>query len=422
MARRFPPEVFARAARTAMERCDALAACTDEPGRVTRTFLSPAMHDAHRLVRAWMEEAGLAVRIDAVGNIVGRKFSACGSPKAFACGSHLDTVPDAGRYDGILGVVCAIAVAELLREAELPFHVDAVGFSEEEGVRFRTPFIGSRAMAGTLDPSMLALVDRDGIAVRQAIRDFGLDPALIPQAAYARGELAGFFEIHIEQGPVLESRELPLCVVDLISGQTRLECVVDGKARHAGTTPMELRRDALTGAAEMILAAERLGRDAVTKVATVGALTVEPNASNVVPGRVTFTVDVRHMSNDRREKAADAWIAEAGEIAARRELGFRVASRRSAPSVAAAEEWKEPLAQSVARVLGSANVLHHFSGAGHDAMVMAEIAPMAMMFVRCHDGISHHPDESVREDDVALAIEAAHDFLCRAADRASAPT
>jgi len=410
MARPCPPE-FARAARTAMERCDALAARTDEPGRVTRSFLSPATRGAHDLVREWMERAGLAVRVDAVGNIVGRKAAATPDAPVLAVGSHLDTVPNAGRYDGILGVVLAIAAAELLRGEPLPFHLDAIAFSEEEGVRFRTPFLGSRAMAGTFEPEFLALRDRDGVSVAQAIERFGLDPARIPQAAYAQDDLMGFFEIHIEQGPVLEARDLALGIVSAISGQTRVKCAVDGKARHAGTTPMDLRHDALAGAAEMVLAVERLGREGAATVATVGALAVDPNASNVVPGHVGFYVDVRDLDDARRAAAVDAIVERCAAIAASRALGFHVVSRRDTPSVPASKHLTDSLAAAVAKTLGASEAFRLPSGAGHDAMIKAEIAPMAMLFVRCRDGISHHPDESVRQDDIALAIAATCEFV-----------
>ncbi len=395
-----------------MERCARLARHTEEPGRITRTFLSAPMRDVHRDVAEWMREANLDVRIDDVGNVVGRRESANPGAKTFVIGSHLDTVPNAGAYDGILGVVAAIEAAAALADEALPFHLVVVGFSEEEGVRFGTPFIGSRAFAGAFDDAMLGLKDSDGMTLADAIRSFGLDPGNIAEAALPEEGILGFLEIHIEQGPVLERRNVPVAVVDRISGQTRLQCDLAGETRHAGTTPMNARRDALAGAAEVVLAVERLGRSGSADVMTVGQLKVRPNVSNCIPGSVELSVDIRHADEDTRRSAEAGVMREAERIAADRGLAFRMADRRDTPCVVCDAGLSDALAASVQAVTGEP-AFHHDSGAGHDAMIMARAVGTAMLFVRCRDGISHHPDESVAAEDVAVAVGVAVDCLRR---------
>jgi allantoate deiminase len=375
-----------------MRRCDELGAISDEPGRLTRTFHSPAMARANALVSVWMRESGLTVREDAAFNLLGRWPSASRSraTRTLLLGSHLDTVRDAGKYDGPLGVLTALAAVSHLRESghSLPFHVEIAGFSDEEGLRYQTAYLGSGAMAGTLSRRDLARIEEKGLT----------------RARRRRGELIGYVEAHIEQGPVLEQRDLPIGMVSGIAGQSRIRVELRGRAGHAGTTPMDLRRDALCGAAEIVLAAERSG-----VIATVGQMAVEPGASNVIPGQATLSLDVRHTSDRRREAAVRRLRAQAAAIARRRGLRLTWTVVQQSAAVRCDPDLTRRLSASVARQGVAVTALP--SGAGHDAVALSGICPVAMLFVRCRGGVSHHPAESVRPADVAYAIGALADFL-----------
>jgi allantoate deiminase len=377
--------------RQLMRRAGELGAISDEPGRLTRTFHSPAMQHANALVGSWMRDAGLEVREDAAFNLIGRLPAARRGPaKTLLLGSHLDTVRDAGKYDGPLGVLVALAAMQHLRKGriELPFHVEIAGFSDEEGVRYQSTYLGSRALAGTLTSRDLARVEEKGIE----------------RAQRKRGEFLGYVEVHIEQGPVLENRRLPVGVVSAIAGQSRLQVEFRGRAGHAGTTPMELRRDALCGAAEFVTAVERCG---VT--ATVGQIAVEPGASNVIPGRAVMTLDVRHARDARRRAAVLRLHATARAIARRRGLVLAWTPVQHTDAVRCHPGLTRLLASSVARQ--GLEVLRLPSGAGHDAAALAALCPVAMLFVRCKGGISHHPDESVKTSDVTIAIGVLADVI-----------
>ncbi len=374
----FPAAVLRRTAARIMQRCDELAAVTDEPGRITRTFHSPAMQRANGLVGGWMQEAGLLVREDAAFNLIGRLPSTRPRARCLLLGSHLDTVRNAGRYDGPLGVLLGLAVAELLREVPLPFHLEVVGFSDEEGVRYQTTYLGSRAMLGLLRARDLAVIEEKGLAA----------------ARRPRGELLAYLEAHIEQGPVLEAAGRSIGVVGAIAGQTRIRAAFTGQAGHAGTTPISLRRDALCGAAEIILAAERCG---VT--ATVGQCRVEPGAGNVIPGGADFTLDVRDARDARRRAACRHLHAAAKAVARRRGLTLSWTVVQETPTV----RMNPQLTRLLASAAGSGVPILP-SGAGHDAAVMAAACPCAMLFLRCRGGVSHHPDENVKPGDVATAL------------------
>jgi len=420
-----PDDHWHARAREVLQRCEELARCTDVPGTTTRTYLSPATSNAQQLLLGWMEVAGLSARVDAVGNVVGRLAAGASGGGSAATvvliGSHLDTVPNAGKYDGILGVLCALAVAEELRSQGVQHHLDVIAFSEEEGVRFGAPFIGSLAAIGQLPPEMLELQDRAGNSMRGVISQFGLDPDAVESAAYAPGSIAAFAELHIEQGPVLESCNAALGVVTAIAGQTRLQCRLSGAARHAGTTPMAARRDALAAAAEIVLKTEELARCREGLVATIGALEVHPNASNCVPGEVVFTLDVRHAEDSIRTEELRAWKAMAEEAANNRGIDWTILAEREQPTIPCDAHLQEQLAASVAATTGStAKTLP--SGAGHDAMILARVAPISMLFVRCADGISHHPDEAVSINDVALGLQAFTGFVRGLCCAAPAPT
>ena len=391
-----------------VERCLQLAAYTEEPGWITRRFLSEPMHRVHPDLRAWMEQAGMSVHVDAAGNLRGHYDAATADAPKLIVGSHLDTVPHAGAFDGILGVVLGVALVKALDGRRLKFGIEVVGFSEEEGVRFGFPFIGSRALAGHLDDALLAKRDAAGASVADAIRAFGLNPAAIGEARVT-GTTLGYLEFHIEQGPVLESLNLPLGVVTSIAGQSRLEVRFEGQANHAGTTPMHLRRDALAGASEWIGAVEREAAAVPSLAATVGKIEAQPGAGNVIAGSVQMSLDVRHPNNEVRAEAVKHLLDSAQKIAARRGLAASSELRLDQAAVAMDARMVEMLACAV-KAGGFVEHRMH-SGAGHDAMVMAERMPAAMLFLRSPGGISHHPDEAVLEADVAAALATGLHFV-----------
>jgi allantoate deiminase len=400
-------------AREVIRWCRQLAKLSEDRDATTRTFLSKPMRDVHTTLAAWMARSGLTVRVDAIGNLRGAYPPAL-SPKPatstprFFMGSHLDTVPNAGAFDGVLGFALAVALIEMLAEKRFPFAIEVIGFSDEEGVRFSTPFLGSRALAGSFDPSLLDRTDNAGRSLRDAIRGFGLDPNRIPDAQAAPNAL-GYLEFHIEQGPVLENLNLPLAVVDVISGQTRADVTFNGMAAHAGTTPMKMRKDSLACAAAWITEVEREALTTSGLVATVGRVEVEPGASNVVPGRTSVSLDVRHPANAMREAAAHRLMRAAEEIAQRRGVEMTWETRFDQPSVAMDSRLAGMLDRAVERTGFPAHRMS--SGAGHDAMIVASRMPVGMLFLRCAKGISHHQAESVREGDVAAALDAGVMFI-----------
>jgi allantoate deiminase len=392
-----------------VSRCDILARFSEEPDRLTRTFLSEPMRPLHEQLGAWMRAAGMEVRIDAIGNLIGHYPGDEPEAPILLVGSHVDSVPDAGKYDGILGVLLGVALVQSWRGKRYPFAVEVIAFSEEEGIRYRTPYLGSAAVAGRFDPAWLERRDAAGISMAEAIRRFGLDPARIPEAAYRPEQLLGYLEVHIEQGPVLESWGLPVGVVEAIAGQSRYGFRFLGKAGHAGTLPMELRQDALAAAAEFVVAVEAAARARDGLRATVGALTVAPGAVNVVPGEVTLSLDVRHARDEVREEATAALLHHAASIASRRGVRFVIERAEHYPAVPADPRLTELLAAAVhAQGLPAQRMV---SGAGHDAAVMATVAPMAMLFVRSPGGVSHHPDEAVLDADVGIALEVMQRFV-----------
>lgn len=381
-----------------LARADALAAVTAGPG-LTRLYLTDEHRHANALVERWMTDAGMTVRTDAVGNIVGRYEGDRPGAPALLLGSHLDTVRDAGRYDGMLGVLAAIACVEDLhrRGRRLPFAVEVIGFGDEEGTRFQSTLIGSRAVAGTLDPAALAAVDGDGVTLARALAHWGLDPARIGDAARRPDGILAYAELHIEQGPVLESLDQPVGVVTAIAGAVRLSVTVRGTAGHAGTVPMGLRRDALAAAAEMVLAVEEECGTRPPVVGTVGRIAAGPGAVNVIPGEATFTVDMRAEQDPARDTALDATLARFHAIAARRGVALAVTPTHAAAAVACSPALVRQMADAAAAEGFAAHRLP--SGAGHDAMAMAALCPVGMLFVRCHGGISHNPAEAITAAD-----------------------
>jgi allantoate deiminase len=406
-------------ARTVLERCDLLARCSEESGRLTRRFATPALAEARTLVEGWMQEAGLETRRDAIGNLIGRLDGE--GERTLMLGSHLDTVVDAGRYDGALGVLVGLACAERLRREgrSLPFAIEVVGFADEEGVRYGTAYLGSAVMAGRFEEAWLGRADRDGVTLADALRGWGGDPAALDSARRAADSLVGYCEVHIEQGPVLDDGELPVGVVTGIAGQTRAGVTFSGRAGHAGTTPMGTRCDALAAAAGWIGAVEAEAQSRDGLVATVGDIAVEPGAANVIPGRAAASLDVRHADDAVREAAAEALRGRALEIGAARGVKVEWEPIQATPAVPCSPDLTDELAAAVGGTGHTAPRLT--SGAGHDAAMMAAIAPVALLFVRCEGGISHHPDESVREEDVAVALEATTRFVERLVPLVGAP-
>jgi allantoate deiminase len=395
---------------------DELGRVSDERGHLTRTFLSPAMRRANRLVGGWMRDAGLAVREDATGNLIGGLRSEQRDAPTLLIGSHLDTVRDAGRFDGALGVLLPIiAVAELRdRRVVLPFNIEVLGFSEEEGVRFSSAYLGSKGFAGRLRAADLRLRDADGISVREAIRRWNgtrTGDKRLGVKPLHRSRLLGYVEVHIDQGPVLDAEGLAVGVVSAIAGQTRGRIIFRGRAGHAGTTPMALRRDALVGAAEFTLFVESLARRSPPFVATVGTAAVSPGAPNVIPGEVILSLDVRHHSDRFRRSALRELLAGAKKIAKTRGLKFSWEVTQDNDAVACSPELSATLERSVTAIQGRSRRL--VSGAGHDGVVMSSITPIAMLFVRCRGGLSHHPDEYASPADLKLALNVMVDFLER---------
>jgi len=391
-----------------LRRLDALGAISDEPGNLTRMFASPAMRRANELAASWMTEARMTVRQDAIGNLIGHFPGKFPGGKKLLLGSHLDSVRNAGKFDGPLGVVIAIACVEQLR-ARLPFSIEVVAFADEEGLRYQTPYLGSRAIAGSFDLRDLERSDVSEVTMRDAINNFGGDAAQIESCRIDPNSLIGYAEVHIEQGPLLQERGHAVGIVSAIAGQTRARIEIRGAAGHAGTVPMALRKDALCAAAEFVLAVEKIGREISGLVATVGKIEIAPNASNVIPGEVILTLDLRHQDDAVREAARNSLHQTLMEIGERRGVRAEFQLVQETASSPCSPELSALLRSAAAK--NQPEVITLASGAGHDAAVMAGITPVAMLFVRCKDGVSHHPDESVFAADIGVAISVLSDFI-----------
>lgn len=402
------PETESRAART-IARCRELARISDVPGETTRLFLNEATKGAHARLSSWFMQAGLDVRTDDIGSLRATLRSPRTNAPTLLLFSHIDTVPNAGAFDGPLGVLLALTALEELAGEALPFHIELIAFSEEEGVRFAFPFLSSLAATGRLTPRHLERADAAGVTVADAIRGFGLDPDRIAQSCALPPRSFAALEVHIEQGPVLESQDLALGVVNSIIGQSRLRLSFQGRANHAGTTPMALREDALVAAAQWIVDVERYASGYRQLVATVGRLEVLPGAGNVIPGAVHAMLDVRHPSDDSRHSAVAHLVTKAEHAAAARGVRVRAQHLSEQASVPMDTVLTAQLANATLRAGHPA--LAMYSGAGHDAMILAPHVPTTMLFVRSPGGLSHHPDESVREDDVEAAIATVLEFI-----------
>lgn len=409
-------ELVIQSAATVMERCEILGAISEEPTLLVRPYGSEAMRRVNEIVAGWMLDAGMSVRRDDIGNLIGRYEARKEGGGTLVLGSHLDTVRDAGKYDGPLGVLVALACVERLNERSErpPFAIEVVAFADEEGLRFGTTYLGSSAYAGAFDPGLLDLEDADGVTLAEAIRLFGGDPDAFAGNGRASENLIGYCEVHIEQGPVLERRGLTVGVVTGIQGQSRVGVSFVGEAGHAGTVPMEARRDALTAAAEFMLAVEETARGEAGMVATVGSIEVHPGAGNVIPGEANLSLDLRHHDDAVRESARDTLRERAEEIGGARGCEVRWLVRQEARAVPTDVGLTALLARAVEEIQHSIERLP--SGAGHDAAQMSAVAPVAMLFVRCEGGISHNPAESVEEQDVAAAVDAVSRFLALLAE------
>jgi allantoate deiminase len=395
---------------TALERIADLGAISDSPTYLVRTFLSPANQLAARKIVEWMTELGMLTSQAPDGTVRGILPGANPTAAPLLLGSHYDTVIDAGKYDGALGIISALAALEILRQESitLPFPVHVLAFSDEEGTRFQTTYLGSRSLIGPLDPITLAAKDALGISVKEAIAQES-PTASAPEIRYFPGDCRGYVELHIEQGRVLEAAHEAACIVNSIAGQSRLSVTLTGRADHAGTTPMPLRRDALTGAAECILAAESLAKSQPPLVITVGKIQIHPGASNSIPQTASFTIDLRHPDDENRQTALTQLHESFLRISDERQLDLHWQPIQDNPATPCDPALTATLVQSLSAITGSSLTLP--SGAGHDGVVISKLCPIAMIFIRCRDGLSHHPDEFASSEDIAVGIEILAHFL-----------
>ncbi|HEV2128748.1 MAG TPA: M20 family metallo-hydrolase [Thermomicrobiales bacterium] len=392
-------------AATLMRRSDELAAHTEEPGKITRRYGTPALAEVMGIVEGWMRDAGMQTRRDAIGNLFGLLAGPSDDCPRLMLGGHLDSVRDAGRYDGVLGVLSAIATVEVLRDREepLPFAIEVVAFADEEGVRFHSLYLGSWSAIGALPPGLLDATDADGITVRQAIRDWGFDPEGALEGSLAECEYIGFVEAHIEQGPRLEVAGIPVGVVSGIVGTRRAHLDVYGTAGHAGTVPMADRHDALVATSEIILAIDEGGRSHENAVATVGEIAVRPGASNVITGGARISLDLRHPDGAVVDELYDEIRTRSAAIAARWKVDIAWRTGQKVEAMSCDDALSGALAAAV-EAAGHEPV-RLFSGAGHDAVAMSRVMPTTMLFTRCKGGISHNPAESIASEDAAATID-----------------
>ncbi|QWC84343.1 allantoate amidohydrolase [Nocardioidaceae bacterium] len=411
-----------------LARCAQLDTFSADPVMLVRTHLTPQHAAANTATATWMVEAGMHTWVDAAGNQWGRVEGRQPGLPALVLGSHLDTVIDAGSYDGPLGVLMAVAVVERLRDRlkELPFAIEVVAFSDEEGTRFGSALMGSYAVAGLWDEAWWQLRDADGVGLTEAFERFGLDPARVGEAARRPEDVVGYLEAHIEQGPYLERDDVSLGYVTTIAGARRFTLSVIGEARHAGGTPYDRRRDALVGASHAITLIEQLARASSADddggfIATVGRIEVHPGAVNVVPGRADFSLDLRAGTDEVRDAAWDRIVAGIEALCEERGLALESVERYRAAAATCAPWLRDAVVAGIVAT-GQTEVPGLWSRAGHDAMAMARLTDIGMLFVRCHDGISHHPAEAVREVDVDAGLEALEVAVLTAAAHSVADT
>ncbi|MFC0181361.1 allantoate deiminase [Pseudarcicella hirudinis] len=399
-------------AEKVMNRINRLASVSEEPGVITRTFGTKAFLEGRALVKTWMNEAGLETNVDQIGNVRGKLRSDNPEARTFVIASHIDTVVNAGKFDGPLGVLMGLDLLEqlILHKVQLPFHIELIAFSDEEGVRFHTTFLGSKAVTGAFDYLLLEKKDEKGIALKEVIYEMGGDAGKIAEDMIPVENWLGYFEMHIEQGPVLYERNIPAAIVTGIAGQKRIELGFTGFAGHAGTVPMNMRKDALCNAAEVVLAIEKYAlENGAEIVATVGKLQVVNAASNVIPGEVICSLDLRSADNEKLEQAYDELKSICETISAKRKIAMSwQLIQETAPVIC--DTGMNELLESAIRDAGY-EVIKLVSGAGHDAVPVSLVAPVTMLFIRCFQGISHNPLENVAMEDLASAIEISDRFI-----------
>ncbi|GEM81623.1 M20 family metallo-hydrolase [Vibrio superstes] len=391
-----------------------LAQCSEtaEPDRegVTRLCATKEHTQALELLTGYMQQSGMTTHINNAGNLIGRYSSQTPNAKTLIFGSHQDTVPNGGKYDGILGVVLPIALVHYFNQqgTQLPYNIDVIAFSDEEGTRFQSTLLGSKAIAGTFEPSMLDSTDRDGVSLQQALTDFGCQPELIHDDAYSKEDVIGFVEVHIEQGPQLESAGLPVGVVSAITGIERHTLSIVGKAGHAGTVPMNARQDALVGAAQVISSFDALCKSDKDLVGVVGKISNFPNGVNVIPQQTDITIELRSPIDSKRVQAREQLLSQIDTTLNALNLNYTHSQTYEQQAVTCSEELSQRLVQSIESCGIASKVM--FSGAGHDGLAMCELTDIAMLFVRCKDGVSHHPDESILQQDLLVSLQVLEHF------------
>lgn len=403
---------YQRRAEKIIKRINELATVSEDKKGVTRTFGTEAFLASARKVASWMRQAGLQTRVDNIGNVRGRLLSKNVGAKTLVIASHIDTVMNAGKYDGPLGVIMGLDIIENLieNEIELPFNIELIAFSDEEGVRFHTTYLGSRAVAGSFDSSLLAMKDAQGITLKEVLSAMNTNAEGIPADAIPKDEWLGYFEIHIEQGPVLYENKIPVAVVTSIAGQQRAEIVFKGMAGHAGTVPMDMRLDALCCAAEFIVEMEKYAMTNKSNiVATVGKLHIPGSASNVIPGEVVCSIDLRSPVENVLTKAHQSFKKLCSEICAKRKVTYEWKPIQGMSPVKCDDKLVMLLKKAV--IESGSKVIELVSGAGHDAVPISQVAPVSMLFVRCFKGISHNPLENVEQVDIAAAIEVSDNYI-----------
>jgi hydantoinase/carbamoylase family amidase len=395
-----------------MNRINELAAISETPGMVTRTFGTEAFKQGQALVASWMQQAGLQTRIDNIGNVRGRLAAAHAGAKTLVIASHIDTVINAGKFDGPLGVLMGVDCLEQLiqQNRSLPFHIELIAFSDEEGVRFHTTYLGSKVAAGAFNSLLLTKTDSAGMSLQQVLENMQCRPAALAGDALPAPDWLGYFEIHIEQGPVLYEKHIPVAIVTAIAGQKRIAVTFSGEAGHAGTVPMHMRSDALCAAAEFVLATEQFAAGHPQQVvATVGKLDIVHAASNVIPGEVTCTLDLRSAHQPVLLGCYQSIEELAMNIGRRRNIIVKWQPVQETAPVECDAALQSLLRQSIQQA--GYNVVELVSGAGHDAVAVSAVSPVAMLFVRCYKGISHNPLENVELQDIAAALAVSDNFI-----------
>lgn len=395
------------------ERIETLAKISDEPHNLERTYGSKALDKANKVIVEWMKAAGLETRIDTIGNVRGRLASTNNSSKVFVMGSHLDTVKNAGKYDGPLGLLMALDVVEELnkRNEDRPFNIEVVGFCDEEGVRFTTTYLGSRALSNTFEEAWLSLEDDAGIRLGEVIKNKGGNSKNIEKESLSADECLGYYEVHIEQGPILEEEKVSVGVVTAIAAQTRVNLQFIGKAGHAGTTPVNSRQDALCAAAEFVIAVENYSKLSDRGViATVGKLSIEPNVSNVIPSEVHCSLDLRSPNNKGMYLALDELKGITTRFCQKRNIDFKWLVLQQNEGTLFDPFLCELVEKAVLKA-GIPKLVSLTSGAGHDAVALSSIMPVSMLFVQCKDGISHHPDEFVAFEHIRDGLSVSDCFV-----------